>query len=271
MSLRPDQSVHKILISTTSRLVGEYQNGPVLLTHSWPDIMSKSSYSRIVEGPASRSLFVFAFKIDPPEPSPGLVIPNYSPMGDRICSLLGVLFGKRFENHGLIEGSGFYYVPDLSNLHQLCIHTLPQNSHSPRVDFPVPLDLKEFSKIERLLLDDSLDKKLLNTFHGAAKFYLLALQNAEIDAETAYLNFITAGEILSNYSKYNKTDLLDTDTKKYLDDIELKIENGKSITKHFLGKFFFVKHRFVNCIMNFVDDEFFSRSESTECTRTVFT
>ena len=140
MTLRPDTTKHKALISTTSRLLGEYEKECVLIAHAWPDFQNRSAQTRHREGPASRSTFIFAFETQPIEKKPGLIIPNYTPTADLVCSYLSVLFGKRFDNHGMVEGSGYFNVPDMTTFNTLCEHQLPQNSHSPRADFSIPLD-----------------------------------------------------------------------------------------------------------------------------------
>jgi len=201
------------------------------------------------EGPASRSAYIFAFKTAHVEKKPGIRLPEYSPMGDLICSYLSVLYGKRFDSHGLLEGSGLFHVPELSQFTHLCDHHLPQNSHVSRPDFSVPLNLTEFSRIDSLLLNDGLDQKFLRTFQGASKFYLQALQNAEHDPEVAYLHLITSGEILSNFQKYSKEDLLDQETKKALESIKKGVPNGSKLAGIIAGKLLLVKKRFTETII----------------------
>ena len=206
MTLRPSETKQKALISTTSRLVGEYERSGALITHVWPSFSKQLPQERMFEGPASRSAYIFVFKTESKDKET-VIIPDYSPMGELICSYLAVLFGKRFDSHGLLESNGFFNIPDLTQFGQFCNPHLPQNSHKVRVDFPVPLKLEEVCRIERLLLDGTIDSKFLRAFQGASKFYLLALQNAEHNPEVAYLHLITAGEILSNFHNYKKDQL----------------------------------------------------------------
>src|SRR3954466_6163120 len=102
MSLRPKNTIQKVLISTRSRLVGEFERADVLLSHAWPP-MDNNPMVRWSEGPASLSTYVFAFETEPDSRTPGEAIPDYSGIGDWICTRLAVLFGKRFDNHGLLE------------------------------------------------------------------------------------------------------------------------------------------------------------------------
>lgn len=214
------------------------------------------------EGPASRNAFVFAFRTEPIAKAPGTPVPNYAPTGELICSYLAVLFGKRFDNHGLIEGSGFFHLPDLSAFGHLSNHMLPHNSHAPRLDFPVPLNLVELSRIERLM-DGAADARFLSTFRGAAKFYLRALQSADSDPEVAYLHLITAGEILSNFRE-RKDALLDAETRQALQEITSGMPRGSRIARFLSGRLRQVKRKFVDTLVELVDAEFFGRSQSLD-------
>ena len=263
MNLRPERSINKALISTTSRLVGEYETDGALITHAWPDFGDRSTFMRFSEGPTSRSAFVFAFQTeDIPLTSPR--IPDYSPTGDLICGYLAVLFGKRFDNHGLVEGGGLFHVPNLVEFGQLCSPSLPHNSHKPRVDFQIPLNLTEVRRIEPLLSSGSIDRKFLQTFQTCIKFYLQALQNAERNPEVAYLHLITTSEILSNFYDYDKDELLDAESKNALVAIERDVTDGEAIARFISGKLLQVKKRFLTTLTNLVDESFFSRSESSQ-------
>ncbi len=60
--LKPTETVNKMLISTTSRLVGEYEHKDFLITHAWPSSQSKSQISLgFTENPSCRNYYVFAF------------------------------------------------------------------------------------------------------------------------------------------------------------------------------------------------------------------
>jgi hypothetical protein len=265
MSLRPDETLQKALLSTTSRLVGEYEAEGVLLTHAWPDFYDQSASIRLREGPASRSAFVFAFRTEPVEEGVGRSLPEYSPTGDLVASYLSVLYGKRFDHHGLIEGTGFFRVPDLVHFATLCTPSLPHNSHTPRADYPTPLNLVEFARLEPLLLHiTSLPATFAQTFQGAAKFYLQALQNFEREPEVSYLHLITASEILSNFTKFDKDELLDEKTKIILDKIRTQLPDGVKVANQITGKLLLIKKRFVQTITGLVDCAFFDRSESKE-------
>jgi len=265
MALRPQENVQKVLLSTTARFVGEYEKDDILLTHAWPDFYGQPSLSRTLEGPSSRNAFVLAFETKPIEKKSDLCM-GYSPFGNNICAYLSVLFGKRFDFHGPVEENGLFHIPDLNQYIHLCNPNLPQNTHTSRIDFPVPLNLREISRIESLFLNPSPDmRKFLRSFNGASKFYLQALQNFERDPEIAYLHLITAGEILSNFFDYEKECLLDNACKRIVEKIRENLPRGKKVANCIMDKLFQVKRRFRETINLLIppDSDFFQRTESS--------
>ncbi len=269
MPLQPEKNIQKILISTTSQIVGSYEEEDILLTHAWLQASDRASKCKGSESPVSRETFVLVIQTDTADNEANGTFPDYSYFSEQICSYLSVLFGKRFDCHGLVEGNGFYYVPNLEQFGHISDPRLPYNSHEPRLDFTLPLDLKEVSKIYRLLHNDSLDSDFLSTFNGAAKFYLQALQNIEDNPEIAYLHLITAGEILSNYFKFETNDLIDDETKSILDKIRNGIPDGDKVCAFITSKLFQVKRRFVESLLPLINDEFFDKPGSSESNESI--
>lgn len=262
MSLQPNNKIDKFLISTTSRFTGRYEKNGILLTHSWADY--KAFDKRGHEGPASRNAFVFVHEVESDETNLSPHVTTGQSMGNLICSYLSVLFGKRFDNHGAIESFGQFFTPDMVQFNQLCNHGLPQNSYKSRVDFSLDLKLSEVKRIDSLLHNKRINEKFLRTFQSAAKFYLLALQNAENDPEVAYLHLITAGEILSYFYDFEKSELYDEETKEILTLIESNLDEGHKVSRIIADKIFHVKKRFLKTILNLVDSNFFQSSESNQ-------
>jgi len=259
--MRPDRTIQKALISTTSRLVGEYETEEILITHAWPNYNRSSSNARTHEGPASRNAFVVVFrtpKIELEQLSP---LPNYSGIPDAISWYLSVLFGKRFDNHGLIESIGFHNLPDLASYDALCTNTIPHNSHAARSDYAIPLNLTELSRIAPLFNDQG-DSQTLRIVQTASKFYAQALQAFEHDSEVAYLHLVTALEAISTLSDLKIEQLWEPATRQYMDYIESLVPDGAKIAKHFRSKLLSIKKRVVETVLGLVDDEFFSRGES---------
>lgn len=257
-SLRPNKSIHKILVSTTSKLVGEYESSVILISHAWQHSNNRNGITREEESPISRNALIVAFKI---ESEDKVVIPDYSPVGDLICSFLSVLYGKRFDNHGLTEGSGFYNIPNLSTYNNICNHKLVFNNHQTRKCLPVPLNLEHVVTFERFFTGETIDLKFKSTFEAASKFYLQAIQNSEVEPEIAYLHLITAGEIITEYFTYKNEDLLDEVMAKNIKAIREGLDNGEKIANQIMSRVLLIKRRFVKSLSLLIDNEFFENHE----------
>jgi hypothetical protein len=257
-SLKPEKGVHKILISTPSGFGSEYINEDtgLFITQAW--VQSNELNKRSTAGPAFRTAYIIAFR-SPPD------MQDYTPVGELICSYLCVLFGKRFDCHGIVEGFGEFHVPNLSAYYQLLSPDLPQNSIYPRSNLQIPLDLSEIHRIDGLF--NANQDKFLQTFTAAAKFYWNALKNFEDDPEIAFLHLVTAGEILSNFnypSPISREELIDENTKKLLAEIENISENGKRIVSGLKSRFFQIKKGFTRTICNLINNEFFTTTDGIQ-------
>lgn len=102
MPLEPEVTVGKVLISTTSRFVGEYRAKDWVLVHAWPDFGDYDRMSRgLSENQLCRNFFVVSFTIPPPSRDGKMLeFPDCSALGGAVCACLSVLFGKRFDNLG---------------------------------------------------------------------------------------------------------------------------------------------------------------------------
>ena len=260
--LKLDETIHKGLISTTSRLVGEYEGHSIRIDHAWPDFSSQLGFARYHENPASRSAFMIVFQTEPYKREAGVVVRNYSPTGEQICSYLSLIYGKRFDFHGLVESGGMYQIPDLSVYSSLSDQRLPFNSHRERKCFGVPLDLSHFTAASKIFTGIDVDPKFLNRLNTACKFYVRALQSAESDYEFSYIQLIMAWEIMSRHFDYSKDELLDEDILRSLTKIKDALEGGEEIAKQLSNRMLAIKRTFVKSISSLVDDEFFLSKET---------
>lgn len=154
-----------------------------------------------------------------------------------------------------------FRLPDYSLFQSLVQPRLPQNSHAPRRDIAVPLNLVEIGRIEPLLRPGQ-DPRFMTFLQTAGRFYLQALQNFEERPDVAYLNLITAGEVLSNYYSYDKDELLDEQVKDIIRQIAEASDNGPELAKQIKGRLFQVKRRFLRTVEDFLTDPFFAESEA---------
>ena len=194
---------------------------------------------RLAETHISRSSYVIAFETPPIEKRVGAILPDYSPTGEILASYMSVLFGKRFDCHGLLEGSGFFQTPSVIPYSVPCDPKLPFNSHNKRRCFEVELNITQVSRIEGLFIGQCIQADDLSRLQASCTFYMQALQNAEYNTEVAYLHMITAGEVLSGCFRYSDT-------------------KG-------------VKEKFVRGLRSLLDDDFFLTPESQPIVGTIFT
>lgn len=265
VSLRPNKRIQKLLLSTPAHFVGEFDTPNLLISHAWPPFYTGRPRWFGGNGDSlNRTAIVLAFQTPPPpEPAPGVMIPNYENAGEIVASTLSVLFGKRFDSHGPFEMSGSFGMPELSAFATPCEPRLRHNDGRPRADRAVPLNLSEVGRIAGLILDSNEDPRVA-AFHSAAKFYRRALMTVEIDPESAYLNLITAGEIISNFHNVTEEVALDCEASAMLDRIAKEMPDGVKVASFLRGRMRGIKRRFVSAIIAMVDDSFFDRREAEE-------
>ena len=243
-------------------MVGEFVSEDILISHAWQNFTNSSSAVRMEENPVSRSGFIIAFQTEPYQKTSGAVVPDYSPVGEVVCSYLSVLFGKRFDCHGLVEGSGFYNTPDLSTYNNICNPKLPFNTHKPRSCFKIPLNLSNFLPFSKIFTSSEIDLAFQIKLNAACKFYMQALQNAEYEPEIAYLHLITSGEILAGFFEYDKKEILDPQILSVLSAIETGLENGEKMSNQISSRLLGIKKKFVKSLCSLIDKRFYESSNS---------
>jgi len=254
MTLRPQEEITKILLSTPSRMVGEYEEDELLLTHAW----TKEGALGYVT--LDKSYFILAVKTPPLDRS-SVAVPDYSAEGDVLCIYLSILYGKRFDNHGLVESLGSFYYPNFSQI-DIYDPRLPFNSRAPRPDLEIELSLHEIKRIAPLLSGEQVDERFLRFLLSCGRFYVHALQQADSQPEIAFLDLITCGEILSNFFEYDQDDLLDAQIKDDLAKVRAQIDNGNDIVTRIRSQMFQVKRKFVNTILHLLSSYFFEQTEA---------
>jgi hypothetical protein len=263
--MKLEETLQRALISTTSRFVGEYSGDGFEITHAWPP--SGVIRARVFEGPTSRNAFMLSFRTEPWNRDT-IIIPDYTYVSDLFCDYLSLLFGKRFDNHGLIESLGHFRVPDLSPYSTFCDHQLPHNSHSPREGFGLSLDLKEVSRLRCFPQAMCWTDSFRDHFEVAGRFYGRALRNWERDPEGAYLHLVSAVEVASHVVDFDHDQLLDNDARQMLSKLH-KIREAHGSAKDdciavetFLrSRLKQVKRSFVETVLMHLDEGFYLTAE----------
>lgn len=261
MSLKPDDTIERILISSTCRFSGEYSSDEVLITDALPGLRNPERFNRLKEGPFSRSAYVLSFVVQKLERAAGVVIPDYEWVGEWMCSLLSLLYGKRFDCHGPLVSHGDFRLPRLQQFDLPCLPSLPQNEHRPRNDIAIPLDLREVSRIQPMMPARVRDQERADVLNAAAKFYHQALQNAESDAAAAYLHLISAGEILANACRPQNEDLIEDDARAILDQVRRLVPDGERAARLLAHHIRQIKRRFRSTIEDLMDERFYVVTE----------
>lgn len=262
--LRPEQDLHKCLISSPARLIAEYDKPDLLITHAFPSLDdSILQVTQREENPFSRYYYVCVFRIDPPEPAPGVVVPDYSHVGNLISRALSVFYGKRFDNHGVIESHGRFSMPLLNEVTPaMRYYYFGSNNHQPRKSLDIELDLSNCQPIIDFLTKKPNDR-LKQTFFTAGKFYLSSLQSVDTDMEKAFLDLVTCGEILSNYFQYAEDEIYDYRLKEMFERLAKSGVNQKDI-ELVKSRLYQVKSRFNLTFRKLLNKHFFDKTESLQ-------
>jgi hypothetical protein len=255
MTLRSEEGITKILLSTTSYLVGQYEEENFLLSIAINRDLKRYDI-------LDHEYFISAVRVPPHDKSCD-PFPDYSGRGDILSIYLSILYGKRFDNHGVVESSGMFWLPNYSPFGNYNPN-LPFNSRKPRPDLEIPLVLDEFKRIFPLLNEEQVNSRFRHFIRSAGRFYVHALKHIEPQPEIAFLDLITCGEILSNFFEYNQDDLLDGQIKRDLTHIEETIDDGDKIVRRIRSELFKVKGRFTKTILNLLNPYFFQQSEANE-------
>lgn len=261
ISLHPDKSIHKFLVSTPSRFVGEFETPDLLITHAFSSFQKDRDALGLRPGPYSRNFYIIIYRIPPPASQ---LRPNYRPLGERFCASLGFLFGKRFDFHGVIESDGMFHAPDLSELRSVELSESGPYNHQPRKDLEIELNLSHFGRISRLFLDGTVPVDFVNVLFAAAGFYHRSLQIFDLEPGLAHLDLITCGEILCNHTNYPDTTLYDPEVLDALDKLRAVPDVGEQAHRRLKGNLRQIKRQFTKTILDLLNDYFFINTEANE-------
>lgn len=256
-----NETVHKYLISTPAKFVGDYETQGISINLSFP---IDKAMLHIQDSAYSRTFIVVTLNIPSEEPSGIVFGPNQSIYGEIFCVLLSILYGKEFKFHGLLETYGIHRLPNMNN-EPNAKYTLPFYNSSPRIDLEIPLNLENFRLIESIILDDqtAVSDDFRKKFLAAGKFYNRAIRIFPNEPELAYLDLITCGEIISSFYEESLTDneLYDEQLLEYFKVIET-MDNGQSIVRNIKRRLYQVKRKFTASALKNLNDEFFSKNET---------
>lgn len=259
--IKPFKNVQKLLISSSSRLLGEFESEHMNISLAFPQIQDKAKLKiGLDENPYSRNYFVVTVRTAPIQKGTKY-LPNDYYLGEEYCIYLSIFFGKRFDNHGVLESLGIYFVPNFINFSPVSFTDIGFNNHYPRIDLNINLNLKEFENIFNIINSDHDKKEFLLS---AGKYYVRALRIFEDEPEMAYLDLITCGEILSNYYDFSEDDLYDDELKKIFEKISKKFCEEDKLIKKIKNRLYQVRKKYSLTLFNLLNKYFYSNTESKD-------
>lgn len=266
--LKPQDTVQKILLSSPAKIVGGFSDTALLISHAWPTSPRQVHTQFYGEGTVfARTFLVGAYETEPlleRENDNPRILPRYDWVGDRLCILLSILFGKRFENHGFLESHGMFNLPDLGGSPPILGRALPFLSDGPRVDLGIPLNLVEFGRIAPLMLDESCNGLAADTLFTAGRFYVRSLRTSGDEPDLAYLDLVSCGEALSGYYEYSDAEIYSTEMLKLLDEIRTACARGEKKARVLKCHLRQVKQRWLRTLLALLQPSFFDATESLE-------
>ncbi|WP_242310501.1 HEPN domain-containing protein [Bacillus cereus group sp. BfR-BA-01524] len=256
--LKPNEEIHKVMISTPARFVGNYMSEDTAVQLSFPN---KDRIPDITENPNSRTFLVVTFRYAQDNPMLRRDLTDFSEV---FCTILSILYGKEFKNHGLLESYGIHRTPNLA-LSPNEYYYQPQYNYQPRKDLSIPLDLSHFKLIEPLLLANGLSDSFRQMIIAAGKFYNRALSIYPTEPELAFLDLITCGEIISNFNEeqYTEEQLYDENLLRNFERI-LTLEQGDRIVRDLKSRLFQVKRKFYYSLIELLNDNFYENTEAIQ-------
>jgi len=250
-NLRPNPRTYKILLSSPTKLKERYSEDNLLIESVNPSTL----------GSQNRHYYMLVFDFIT-ESENNIIIDTHAEIGDYFCIALSVLYGKRFDNHGTVEGSGFFWIPNYQDLVTSPFYKhYPVYTNSPRQDVSMELDLNNFSAVSKFISKPE-NQKLWDCFFNAAKFYLSSIKSIESDLAKAYLDLITCGEILSSYYEYREEELYDSSLLELFQKLEQNNISDKDISL-IKKRLYQVKRKFVLTLSKLITNtSFFEKTES---------
>jgi Apea-like HEPN len=261
--LKPPETIGRLLISSPTRFTGEFGNDEVLITHAWDTENAHYSLGH-QEGPYTRHYFVVSLAQEPFDRKT-IVIPTRPQAEatcDAICIAMTVLFGKRFEMHGSLQVGGSFYRPPFGASRPLVNVKSPPYNFKPRVDLEIPLMLNHFDKVLPILAGYSAEQPVPSTFFAAARFYHRFMMGFDTEPEVAFLDLITALEIISNNMEFTEAELYDPATLSELEAIKEKI--GEKVSKKIKERLYQVKRKYLLAVHRLLTESFFTVTEAEE-------
>jgi len=246
---------HRFVIGSPAYFVGDSVGNEVKLRHAWGNIFSnKLSFSDI----NSRSYHMLEFQSKEEPLKLGVALPNYYGVGEVVSSILSVIFGKLFVPMGFIVSRDSYCIPDVPTF-EVWKKTYPFFSNQARNEFPIDLDRGVLGEIKLESITDETVK--------AATLYQSALSEFGRAADVAYINLVTAGEILTSKLDFQDEELYDERTLDLLNRLRRLGDVGQEMYDSVRSRIRQLKRRYVLGLVAAAEESIFIGSEHGSLSR----
>lgn len=263
--VKSDASLNKLLFSSPMQFGGTFENQIFYIHHAFPGSENPGLRGQQkIRNSATRYYYVLLFQAEPLTPIGKISIVNdYTYFAQEIIASLSVFFGKQFDNHGLIERAGMFEVPDMSRARPLRDIELAPFNEKFRSNAGVDLNFTKSQPILKLFeINSGIDERLKDLFRLGARLYLRSLKTFHDDIESAYLDLVVCGEIISGYfDDYNDEQKYDEalrNTFARLDAAGIELEHISRIK----SRVYSVKRRFNLGIQRLLNESFFQKLEA---------
>lgn len=229
MIMKPNKNIYRFVVSTPSRFVGEYSS-KILISHFWD--FENTTDDTIRESPYTRNYYVISINRSERKNERFTTnLPNiYDVDGNEVMLIMSVLYGKTFFFNGQIQAGNFLTKPFIDTVKPLNSYKWPFNSHQKRIDTNFILNFSQLNSISHIVNKIGKTRpKFHTTFFNASNLYCRALQNFETHPDLAFIDLVSAGEILTANFKLNKKNIKDDDVKDLLNKIKFNCKHSSEI------------------------------------------
>lgn len=197
-----------------------------------------------------------------------ILIPQYDPLVSYFSSLTSLVFGKKVKLIGITSQGRVEYLPVFDDVYEFHNVNAPINSSKPRVDFLVAMNIESFSIVDDFFdaILNSAKKKEIENYFRFLTMYSQALVVFESMPEVSFLSLICCSELFKQISRTGS----DKSAERLVEDGEAILQNMREMNcdEDYIRK---VQNRFSSIsaalnekIMSYLDDDFFTRTESLE-------
>lgn len=247
---------HKFALGSPAYFVGESVGRDIRLRHAWGNIFN---YGLGVTEINSKSYHILEFEFEDEPLRVGRPVPNYYGVGEVVSYVLSVVFGKLFIPMGFMATRDSYCVPDIPSF-EAFQKRYPFFSNEIRPEFPIALDRSVIGEIRIEAIKSSTLR--------AANLYQVALSEFGRAPDVAYINLVTAGEIITADLEFSAEELYDSRTLDLFERLRSLGTDGQEAYGLLRGKLKQLKRKYILGLKMLADERIFFGAEFGSLSKT---